>query len=62
MLIPNLVCLMRSFYTIFYMLADWEIYSAGTVSDKGTRDMFITRLRDYLANGKNNAPFSDWYV
>ncbi|KAB5594674.1 hypothetical protein CTheo_1821 [Ceratobasidium theobromae] len=44
-----------------YTKSDWEIYSAGTVSDKGTRDMFITRLRDYLANGKNNAPFSDWY-
>ncbi|KAG8715007.1 hypothetical protein FRC11_006163 [Ceratobasidium sp. 423] len=44
-----------------YTKSDWEIYSAGTVTDKGTRDVFITRLRDYLANGKNNAPFSDWY-
>ncbi|CAE6479297.1 unnamed protein product [Rhizoctonia solani] len=44
-----------------YTKSDWEIYTAGTVTDKGTRDMFIARLRDYLANGKNNAPFSDWY-
>ncbi|KAF8761365.1 hypothetical protein RHS01_01175 [Rhizoctonia solani] len=44
-----------------YTKSDWEIYTAGTVTDKGTRNMFITRLRDYLANGKNNAPFSDWY-
>jgi hypothetical protein len=64
-LIPSLVRLVDQFgvnsvQILMYCCADWEIYTAGTVSDRGTRDMFITRLRDYLANGKNNAPFSDW--
>ncbi|QRV97100.1 DNA polymerase 1 [Ceratobasidium sp. AG-Ba] len=44
-----------------YTKSDWEIYTAGTVGDVNTRNLFITRLKDYLANGKNNAPFSDWY-
>ncbi|KAG8714064.1 hypothetical protein FRC08_012425 [Ceratobasidium sp. 394] len=44
-----------------YTKSDWEIYTAGTVRDVTTRNLFITRLKDYLANGKNNAPFSDWY-
>ncbi|KAG9084530.1 hypothetical protein FS749_005150 [Ceratobasidium sp. UAMH 11750] len=42
-------------------IKDWEIYTAGTVRDVTTRNLFITQLKDYLANGKNNAPFSDWY-
>ncbi|KAG8707228.1 hypothetical protein FRC09_001952 [Ceratobasidium sp. 395] len=44
-----------------YTKSDWEIYTAGTVGDVNLRNMFITRLKDYLANGKNTAPFSDWY-
>lgn len=45
-----------------YEPVDWMIWTAGTVSEFNTRNMLITRLRDYLANGKNNAPFSDWYL
>ncbi|KAF8595372.1 DUF1793-domain-containing protein [Ceratobasidium sp. AG-I] len=44
-----------------YTKSDWMIWTAGTVAEFNTRNMLISRLRDYLANGKNNAPFSDWY-
>ncbi|KAG9119896.1 hypothetical protein FRC07_004856, partial [Ceratobasidium sp. 392] len=42
-----------------YTKSDWEIFTAGTVL-VNTRNELIRRVRDYLANGKNNAPFSDW--
>ncbi|QRV90571.1 hypothetical protein RhiJN_18589 [Ceratobasidium sp. AG-Ba] len=43
-----------------YTKSDWQIFTAGMVLPN-TRETLISRLRDYLANGKNNAPFSDWY-
>ncbi|KAG9084624.1 hypothetical protein FS749_005086, partial [Ceratobasidium sp. UAMH 11750] len=43
-----------------YTKSDWQIFTAGVVLTN-TRDTLVSRVRDYLANGKNNAPFSDWY-
>ncbi|KAG8693928.1 hypothetical protein FRC09_010174, partial [Ceratobasidium sp. 395] len=43
-----------------YTKSDWIIFTAGTVLPY-SRNTLISRVRDYIANGKNNAPFSDWY-
>ncbi|KAL0573007.1 hypothetical protein V5O48_008953 [Marasmius crinis-equi] len=44
-----------------YTKSDWEIYTAGLVTNTATRDLFISRVKAYVSNGKNNVPFSDWY-
>ena len=43
------------------MHADWEIWTAGTVTSSGGRDQFIRAVRNYAASGKNSAPFGDLY-
>ena len=43
------------------MHADWEIWTAGTVTSSGGRDQFIQAVRNYAASGKNSAPFGDLY-
>ncbi|KAK1226439.1 hypothetical protein PQX77_010603 [Marasmius sp. AFHP31] len=44
-----------------YTKSDWEIFTAGIVTNTGVRDMFIQKVKAYLTSGKNDAPFSDWY-
>ncbi|KAL1722415.1 hypothetical protein EV715DRAFT_270417 [Schizophyllum commune] len=44
-----------------YTKSDWEIWTAAIMSDTNTRDMLISAVAQYAANGQNDAPFSDWY-
>ncbi|KAG8722947.1 hypothetical protein FRC09_005472 [Ceratobasidium sp. 395] len=44
-----------------YTKSDWQIFTAGTVTDTNTRNRFVSGVKGYVANGLNNRPFSDWY-
>ncbi|KAL1706445.1 hypothetical protein EV121DRAFT_278880 [Schizophyllum commune] len=44
-----------------YTKSDWEIWTAAIMSDTNTRDMLISAVAQYAANGQNDVPFSDWY-
>ncbi|KIM20840.1 hypothetical protein M408DRAFT_119277 [Serendipita vermifera MAFF 305830] len=44
-----------------YTKTDWSIWTAATVSSTNVRDQFIGAIYNYASNGKNKAPFSDWY-
>jgi hypothetical protein len=41
--------------------SDWEIFTAGTVTDTAVRDFLIDSVVKYASSGKNNVPLSDWY-
>ena len=41
--------------------ADWQIWTAGLVTDTAVRDIFVKAVHDYAADGQNNAPLGDWY-
>jgi hypothetical protein len=40
---------------------DWEIWTAAIMTNTATRDLFISSVRKYAANGLNSAPLGDWY-
>ena len=40
---------------------DWQIWTAGLVTDTAVRDIFVKAVHDYAADGQNNAPLGDWY-
>ncbi|KAJ7836329.1 hypothetical protein B0H14DRAFT_3460711 [Mycena olivaceomarginata] len=44
-----------------YTKTDWEVWTAGIVTDQGLRDTFISSLKAYLSNGLNNQAFPDLY-
>jgi len=44
-----------------YTKSDWQIWTAGTVTDWTLRDSMINLVKNYVADGLNNAPLPDWY-
>ena len=44
-----------------YTKSDWEIWTAGIVTDGEVRSSLIDRVVAYASNGLNDAPLSDWY-
>ncbi|KAH9938228.1 DUF1793-domain-containing protein [Fomitopsis serialis] len=44
-----------------YTKTDWQTYTAGIMTNTTVRDMFISALYSYAADGENNAPLSDLY-
>ncbi|KAF7332012.1 MPN domain-containing protein [Mycena kentingensis (nom. inval.)] len=44
-----------------YTKSDWQIWTAATVTDTNTRDMFISSIRHTLASGLSSNPLGDWY-
>jgi len=44
-----------------YTKSDWQIWTAALVTSTTTRDLFISSVRKYAANGLNSVPLSDWY-
>ncbi|KAG6833882.1 hypothetical protein H0H87_007893 [Tephrocybe sp. NHM501043] len=44
-----------------YTKSDWEIWTAGIVTDTATRDFFISSVKKYASDGKSSQPFGDWY-
>ncbi|PSS35457.1 hypothetical protein PHLCEN_2v1612 [Hermanssonia centrifuga] len=39
----------------------WEIWTSAIVSSNTVRDLFITAVRNYAADGKSSQPLGDWY-
>ncbi|GLB33929.1 putative protein with domain of unknown function (DUF5127) [Lyophyllum shimeji] len=44
-----------------YTKTDWEIWTAGIVTDTATRDLFISSVKKYASSGSSNQPLGDWY-
>lgn len=44
-----------------YTKSDWQIWTAAFMANTAARDLFISSVRKYAADGANNAPLSDWY-
>ncbi|KAJ7853748.1 DUF1793-domain-containing protein [Mycena leptocephala] len=44
-----------------YTMTDWEIFTAAWVTDTGVRDILISAVKNWVSNGRNNAPFGDLY-
>lgn len=45
-----------------YTKSDWQIYTAGVVTDTNLRNQMISAVKGFVSAGKSNAPFPDWYV
>ncbi|KAI0661062.1 DUF1793-domain-containing protein [Cubamyces menziesii] len=44
-----------------YTKSDWEIWTAGLVTSTAVRDLFVSSVRNYAADGKSSQPLGDWY-
>ncbi|KAI0650359.1 DUF1793-domain-containing protein [Trametes meyenii] len=44
-----------------YTKSDWEIWTAGLVTSTAVRDLLISSVRKYAADGKSSQPLGDWY-
>ncbi|KAH9853554.1 DUF1793-domain-containing protein [Lenzites betulinus] len=44
-----------------YTKSDWEIWTSGLVTSTTVRDLFISSVRKYAADGKSSQPLGDWY-
>lgn len=40
---------------------DWEIWTAALVTSTSVRDLFISSVRKYAADGSSSQPLGDWY-
>lgn len=47
--------------THIFHAVDWQILTAGTVTDIATRDLFIASVKKYAAAGLSDQPFCDLY-
>ena len=52
-----------SFGKRFFLLRllDWEIWTAGLVSDTNARDMFVSAVAKYTGDQEGSSPLRDWY-
>ncbi|KAL0949421.1 hypothetical protein HGRIS_009482 [Hohenbuehelia grisea] len=44
-----------------YTKSDWEIWTAGIMTDNAARDLFISSVRKWAADGLSSQPLGDWY-
>lgn len=44
-----------------YTKSDWEIWTAGIMTDTSVRDLFISSVRKWAADGLSSQPLGDWY-
>ncbi|KAF9464433.1 DUF1793-domain-containing protein [Collybia nuda] len=44
-----------------YTKTDWQIWTAGIVTDTTTRDFFISSVKKWASDGLSSQPFGDWY-
>ncbi|KAH0587710.1 hypothetical protein H2248_006474 [Termitomyces sp. 'cryptogamus'] len=44
-----------------YTKTDWQIWTAAIVTNTTIRDMFISSVKNYAADGLSSQPFGDWY-
>lgn len=43
------------------MNIDWQIWTAAMVTDLSVRDLLISSVKKYAADGLNSQPLGDWY-
>jgi len=44
-----------------YTKSDWEIWTAGLVTSAAVRDLLVSSVREYAADGLSSQPLGDWY-
>ncbi|CAA7259876.1 unnamed protein product [Cyclocybe aegerita] len=44
-----------------YTKSDWEIWTAGIMTDTAGRDLFIGAVKRWASDGLSSQPFGDWY-
>ncbi|PIL37079.1 hypothetical protein GSI_00771 [Ganoderma sinense ZZ0214-1] len=44
-----------------YTKSDWEIWTAALVTSDSVRDLFISSVHKYAADGESSQPLGDWY-
>ncbi|CAL1700859.1 unnamed protein product [Somion occarium] len=44
-----------------YTKSDWEIWTAALVTSTSVRDLLISSVRKYAADGSSSQPLGDWY-
>ncbi|EIN10412.1 DUF1793-domain-containing protein [Punctularia strigosozonata HHB-11173 SS5] len=44
-----------------YTKSDWQIWTAAIATETSTRDLFISSVRKYAADGESSQPLGDWY-
>ncbi|KAF8897656.1 DUF1793-domain-containing protein [Infundibulicybe gibba] len=44
-----------------YTKSDWEIWTAGIMTDTATRDIFISAVKRWASDGVSSQPLGDWY-
>ncbi|KAJ3931095.1 MAG: hypothetical protein NXY57DRAFT_941060 [Lentinula lateritia] len=44
-----------------YTKSDWQIFSAGIMTDTSVRDMFISSVTKFASSGMSSQPLTDWY-
>ncbi|KDQ64628.1 hypothetical protein JAAARDRAFT_201939 [Jaapia argillacea MUCL 33604] len=44
-----------------YTKSDWQLWTAAIVTSNTTRDLFISSVRSYAADGMSSQPLGDWY-
>ncbi|KAJ3515450.1 hypothetical protein NLJ89_g1756 [Agrocybe chaxingu] len=44
-----------------YTKSDWEIWTAGIMTDSAGRDLFIGAVKRWASDGLSSQPFGDWY-
>ncbi|TBU49426.1 hypothetical protein BD309DRAFT_76359 [Dichomitus squalens] len=44
-----------------YTKSDWEIWTAALVTSTSVRDLLVSSVRKYAADGKSSQPLGDWY-
>ena len=57
--VSNLLCI--AFSSPFLKYSDWEIWTAGLVTDTTVRNLLISSVKKYVSDGQSNVPLSDWY-
>ena len=45
----------------FCPILDWEIWTAALVTSTSVRDLFISSVHKYAADGESSQPLGDWY-
>ncbi|KDR83620.1 hypothetical protein GALMADRAFT_85982 [Galerina marginata CBS 339.88] len=44
-----------------YTKSDWEIWTAGIMTDIAGRDLFVSSVKKWASDGLSSQPFGDWY-
>ncbi|KAF8165232.1 DUF1793-domain-containing protein [Crassisporium funariophilum] len=44
-----------------YTKSDWQIWTAGIMTDTVARDLFVSSVKKWASDGLSSQPFGDWY-